>query len=100
MKIKQLDIVDDFLFKKKTEDIQLFIARNDKKQPILYVQDTCTGKKAYLKEFYGEFQYRKFLIEAVLLRLMADKTSSRKARDCYYKLTKFLKDKSNEEVDI
>ncbi len=100
MKVKELDIIDDFLFKKKTEDIQLFIAKNNKKQPVLYVQDTYTGKKAYLKLFFGEFQYRKFLIEAVLLRLMADKASSKKARDCYYKLAKFLKDKSNEDFDI
>lgn len=92
--MKQLDLIDDFLFKQKTRDIQLFIAKDDKNHPVLCVVNTSTGKRTLLKKFYGKYKFHRFLIEAVLLRLIADKASSKKALNCYYNLAKFLKDEN------
>lgn len=91
-------MISDFLFKQKTKDIQLCISKDEKNNLFLNVEDTVTGKRMLLKKFNGQYHYQKFLVEAVLLRLISNKKLSKKAIDCYYNLIKFLKDESSEKT--
>lgn len=90
-------MISDFIFKHYTKDIELMIGKDSKNKPILYVINPISGEKILVKKFLGEWQYKKFLIEAVCLRLTADNESVLKSRDAYVKISKFLKDNSKNE---
>lgn len=93
-------MINNMLFKHNTKDCELMITKDSKNRPVLYVGLNDTPKKVLVKKFIGEWQYKQFLIEAVCLRLQADKKSVEKARDSYVSISKFLKDESNEKVDF
>lgn len=90
-------MISDFIFKHHTKDIELMITKDGKGKPVLYVVNSINGKKLLVKKFLGEWQYKKFLIEAVFLHLCASSDGVRKSRDVYVKISKFLKDENNEK---
>lgn len=89
-------MLQNMIFKHNTKDVELMIAKDQKGKPVIYIVGS-NGKKILVKKFLGDWQYKQFLIEAVCLRLQADKVSVQKSRDTYVKISKFLKDNSNDE---
>lgn len=75
---------DKFKPNRAIKNLELMVEIDDKKHKKIYVGNDC--HRFYLKSFCGDFDYRKFLVEAVLLRIMADKNSIKKVNDAYRKL--------------
>lgn len=63
------------------KNLELMLEVDDKKHKKIYVGDDL--HRVYLKGFCGDFDYRKFMVEAVLLRLMADKDSLKRVNKAY-----------------
>ncbi len=61
--------------------LELMLEIDKQKHRKIYVGDKFY--RVYLKSFCGEFDYRKFMVEAVLLRLMADKKSIKRVNKAY-----------------
>ena len=63
------------------KNLELMLEVDEKKRKKIYVGDNL--HRVYLKGFCGDFDYRKFMVEAVLLRLMADKDSVKRVNKAY-----------------
>ena len=66
------------------KNLELMLEVDNKKHKKIYVGDDT--HRVYLKSFCGDFDYRKFMVEAVLLRLMADKNSVKRVNKAYLKI--------------
>ena len=75
---------EKFKFNRAIKNLELMVEIDDKKHKKIYVGNDC--HRFYLKGFCGDFDYRKFLVEAVLLRVMADKNSIKKVNQAYRRL--------------
>lgn len=75
---------DKFKPNRAIKNLELMVEIDDKKHKKIYVGNDC--HRFYLKSFCGDFDYRKFLVEAVLLRIMADKNSIKKVNHTYRRL--------------
>lgn len=89
-------MLNQLIFNKNMKEVEMMIGKDQKGKPIIYIVGP-TGKKIFVKKFCGEWQYKQFLVEAVCIRLIADKKAVQKSRETYVKISKFLKDNSNEE---
>lgn len=93
-----MDMLKKFDSKRAIKNLELMLEVDDKKHKKIYVGDDI--HRVYLKSFCGDFDYRKFMIEAVLLRLMADKNSIKRVNKAYLKIYDSLQEvKQNTVLD-
>lgn len=79
-----MSIMEKFDTNRAIKKLELMVEIDEKKHKKIYVGNDF--HRFYLKSFCGDFDYRKFLVEAVLLRLMADKKSIKKVNETYRRL--------------
>lgn len=83
--------------KRAIKHLELMLEVDKLKHKKIYVGDDF--HRLYLKSFMGDFDYRRFMVESVLLRLMADKASIKRVNKAYLKIYDSLeqvkRDKAN-----
>lgn len=84
-----MSLLEKFNKNRAINSLELMVEIDDKKHKKIYVGSD--RHRFYLKSFCGDFDYRKFLVEAVLLRMMADKNSIKKVNQIYRRLYDSLK---------
>jgi hypothetical protein len=85
-------MLEQIKYKRKTNGVEIFLSKDKKGKPVIYVGNE--NKTIHLKKFLGDWDYKKFLTEAVILRLTCDKGSARKARDIYCMICDTLNDEN------
>lgn len=98
MSLVDLNFFDKINSNKAIKNLNLMVEIDKCKHKKIYVTDGVN--KVYLKGFCGDFDYRKFMVEAVLLHLMADKKSIKRVNEAYRKLYRsFLDFKLDVKLD-
>lgn len=90
-----MDLLKSF-YDKKVQDYEIAVRRSDKTKQILLVykqKNFNNGPEVLLKKFNDELSYRRFMDEAVALRLQCDDKSVKKARSAWRKIVDYLDDK-------
>lgn len=96
-KIKDISV--KFKFSKNVKRCGLLISYDEKKHPVIYVGNE--NKNVYLKKFCGRFDLDKFLAEAVILRMCANKaTTMNTVRSIYNNIVAFVQDEESEKHEI
>lgn len=93
-------------FNKKLKNVQIMVSnftlsKNGEKidnKKTLYIGNGTS--KILLKKFNGDFQYTRFICEAVIMRLCADKKSVSKVRGIYNSLVETLEDDKVDEFTL
>lgn len=93
-----MSILEKFDKNRAVKALELMLEVDSKNHKKIYVGGDL--RRVYLKSFCGDFDYRKFMVEAVLLRLMADKQSIKRVNAAYLKIYDSLKEfKQNTLLD-
>ena len=91
-----MSMFDDLKISKNIKKAEIFITYDDHKRPILYVGN---GKKSvFIKRFFSDFQYKKFMIEAVMCHLYADKKYLKKVKSAYNNIVKVIETEVDNEI--
>lgn len=92
---KVKDVVIKMKFSKNVKKVGLMIAYDDHKHPVIYIGDE--NKNVYLKKFCGRFDLDKFLVEAVILRMCALKSSQlNTVRSVYNNIVAYVNDNESD----
>lgn len=80
-----MDLLKKFDKNRGVKGLELLVQEDKNKHRKIYV-GSYPSHIIYLKSFCGMFDFQKFMVEAVILRMIADKSSVKKALDVYNKI--------------
>lgn len=94
--------LDGVLFDKKIDNYELVSSRDGRKVYLSLAVNGCREpeKCVFLKCLPNDKLYKRFLLEAVVLRCMADKSSVYTVRKIVRQLIQFLKDEKGRKSEI
>ena len=93
------DISVKYKFSRNVKRCGLLIAYDEKKHPVIYIGND--DRNVYLKKFCGRFDLDKFLAEAVILRMCANKaTTMNTVRSVYNNIVAFVRDGKSDKHEI
>lgn len=90
-----MSLIDTISINKSLSDMEIMVGYNKRKQPCIYICDTY-GNKVLLKQFFGKSQYRRWLLEAVVLYLATGSSYRKHIKEVLSSLNSYFKDKQNE----
>lgn len=88
-------MLDYITYSKKVKQMELVVCEDDEKKS-KYIAVTDGQNRILLSKLKGYFAFKKFLIEAVLLRLTCPKPTLKAVREVYCNLANTLIEKEKE----
>lgn len=93
-----MKLIDEFKMNKVMNDVELMVGKNKRGAPVLYLSSVENpDKKVLLRNFFGEKQYRKFMVRSVILSLLIGDGYKSDIDRCYRKLRDYLYDEVNND---